>query len=148
MNIKAESRWRTYLKATLRNVRGIAAKALPKAFTFTRRWSVFFILLPSQVFLAIAGSALFAHLDPRIAVDNPFAFLAELPALASYASAAIAFAVFFKLLIWHDLPREVEAELQKRAMAGEPGARWILIKDRIEWTVLLLVFIAFFWPAR
>lgn len=136
------------LRAAAGTVRRTAAKALPKALNFTRRWNVFFILLPSQVFLAIAGSALFAHLDPRIAVDNPFAFLAELPALATYASAAIAFSVFFKLLIWHDLPREAEAELHRRAAAADPGARWILIKDRIEWTVLLLVFIAFFWPAR
>jgi hypothetical protein len=125
-----------------------ARRYTPKAITFTRRWSVFFILLPSQVFLAIAGSALFAHLDPRIAVDNPFAFLAELPALASYASCAIAFAVFFKMLLWHDLPREAEAVLQKQAAEGNAGARWILIKDRLEWTVLLIVFIAFFWPSR
>ena len=123
-------------------------KHIPKLLNFTRRWNVFFILLPSQVFLSVVGYALFAQLDPRIAVDNPFAFLAELPALASYAACAISFAVFIKLLAWNDLPRAAEDALHEKAANGDKGAQWILIKDRIEWIVLLVIFIAFFWPAR
>ena len=123
-------------------------RTIPKLITFTRRWNVFFLLLPSQVFLCILGYAFFAKLDPRIAVDNPFAFLAELPALSSYAACAIAFTVFVKLLAWNDIPRDAEDSLMEKAANGDAGARWILIKDRIEWIVLLIIFIAFFWPAR
>lgn len=120
----------------------------PKALNFTRRWNVFFILLPSQVLLTVLGYAVFGMLDPRIAVENPFAFLVELPAMAAYAAAAMAFTVFVKLLAWHDLPRGAEDALHKRASEGDAGARWILIKDRIEWIVLLIIFIVFFWPPR
>ena len=129
-------------------INGKLKAAVPPTINFTRRWGVFFILLPSQVLLAILGYALFAKLDPRIAVDNPFAFLAELPAMAAYAACAMAFTVFVKLLAWHDIPREKEDLLHQLAAQGDAGARWILIKDRIEWLVLLIVFIAFFWPSR
>lgn len=122
--------------------------AMPYMIRFTRRWNVFFILLPSQVLLSVLAYVAFAQLDPRIAVDNPFAFLAELPALASYAACAIAFTVFFKLLFWSDIPRDAEDALNQKAAAGDSGARWILIKDRIEWIVPLIIFIAYFWPAR
>jgi hypothetical protein len=129
-------------------ITGKLKAAVPPTLNFSRRWGVFFILLPSQVILCVLGYALFAKLDPRIAVDNPFAFLAELPAMAAYAACAIAFTVFVKLLAWHDIPRDAENTLHQRAAAGDPGARWLLIKDRIEWLVLLIIFIAFFWPSR
>lgn len=121
---------------------------LQKFLHFTRRWNVFFLLLPSQVLLCVLGYAVFGQLDPRLAVENPFAFLVELPAMASYAAAAISFAVFFKMLLWNDLPPAAEDALLKQCIEGNTGARWLLIKDRIEWIVLLVIFIAFFWPPR
>lgn len=129
-------------------INGKLKAAVPPTLNFTRRWGTFFILLPSQVILCVLGYALFARLDPRIAVDNPFAFLAELPAMAAYAACALAFTSFVKLLAWHDIPRDKENELHRMAAEGDSGARWILIKDRIEWLVLLIIFIAFFWPSR
>ena len=124
------------------------AAALPPAGNQLRRWSALLILLPLQLVLLLAGYAFFAQLDPRIAVDNPFAFVLELPAIGAYAFAAIATASAFKMLLWNDIPRKAEDALNEAATKGDKGARWILIKDRIEWTVLLIVFVAFYWPAR
>lgn len=124
------------------------AAALPPAGQQLRRWSALLILLPLQLVLLLAGYAFFAQLDPRVAVDNPFAFVLELPAIAAYAFAAVATASAFKILIWNDIPRKAEDALNKSAAEGDKGARWILIKDRIEWIVLLIIFIAFYWPSR
>lgn len=45
----------------------------------------------------------------------------------------------FKREYWHDLTDEQEADLHDRAASGDKDARWVLIKDRIEFVVLLLV---------
>ena len=119
-----------------------------KLLNFTRRWNVFFILLPSQILLTLAGYMLFGALDPRLAVDNPFGFLMELPAMASYAAMALAFTVLLKLLALHDMPRAAEDMLHEKAAGGDTGARWIIIKDRLEWLVLLIIFCVFFYPSR
>ena len=124
------------------------AAAFPPTATFVRRWSAMLVLIPLMLALMLAGWAFFAQLDPRIAVDNPFAFVLELPAIGAYAFAAIGTASAVKLLLWSDIPRKAEDALNKAAAEGSKGARWILIKDRIEWTVLLIIFVIFYWPAR
>ena len=129
-------------------VLAFAKRHAPKALNFTRRWNVFFILLPSQIVLTLLGYAFFGMLDPRLAIENPFAFLMELPAMAAYAAMAMAFTVFVKLLAFNDIPRDAEDTLNKLALEGNAGARWIIIKDRLEWLVLLVIFIIFFYPSR
>lgn len=113
-----------------------------------RRFNSLLVMLPVQVALVVLGWVLFGALDSRVSVDNPFGFLLELPALCAYASAAIGFAALVKVYLLHDIPRSHEVAMHKAAAEGDKGARWLIYKDRIEWIVLLLLFTAFFWPAR
>jgi hypothetical protein len=47
----------------------------------------------------------------------------------------------FKREYWYDLTGEAEAELHAKAAAGDKGARWVIVKDRVEFVVLLLLLV-------
>jgi len=110
------------------------------------RWQEFVVWLPLLVALAFFGYVVLGAFS-RLGID-PLAWLAELPVLAAYAAAACGGAWLFKRTNLHDITAAKELELHALAQQGSADARWLLIKDRLEWLVLLIAFFAFFWPAR
>lgn len=114
---------------------------------FLARWQEFLIWLPVLVVLALGGWIVFGALDPAITGDA-LAWLLELPVLCAYAAAALAAAWLCKRTYLYDMDTAAEQQLQDRVAAGDDHARWLLTKDRIEWLVLVLVFLLFFWPER
>lgn len=113
---------------------------------FLRNWQEFIVWLPLMVALAVAGWIVLGGVA-RVGSD-PIAWLVELPVLCAYAAAAGGCAWLFKNTYLHDINRNVEHDLHRLAQAGDANAKWILIKDRLEWLVLLILAFAFFWPAR
>lgn len=110
------------------------------------RWQEFVVWLPLLVALAFFGYVVLGAFS-RLGID-PLAWLAELPVLCAYAAAACGGAWLFKRTNLHDITAAKDRELHDLAQLGDPHARWLLTKDRIEWLVLLIAFFAFFWPAR
>jgi hypothetical protein len=113
---------------------------------FLSRWQEFIVWLPGLVMLTLIGFVVLGAFT-SLGGDS-IAWLAELPVLCAYAAAALAFAWLFKRTNLHDLTDDQEAELHRKAAAGDKDAQWVLKKDRLEWLVLLVVLCAFFWPAR
>ena len=118
-----------------------------------RRVSAFFyasqeftLWLPGMVVLAVIGYIVLGAIV-RVGPDA-LAWLAELPALCAYAAAWLACSWVIKVVYMHDIDRPTEAVLQQRVLAGDPDARWLLLKDRLETFGALLMALVFFWPPR
>jgi hypothetical protein len=109
-----------------------------KAGGFLSRWQECVVWLPVLVILALFGWIVFGALDQRITSDA-LAWLLELPIQCAYFAAACAAAWMFKQTYLFDFQLN---------LAGDRNARWLLIKDRLEWFFLLGISLAFFWPAR
>jgi membrane protein implicated in regulation of membrane protease activity len=113
---------------------------------FLSNWQEFVTWLP---LLIVATLVLYVVLGAFTAVGgDALAWLLELPVMATYAVVACAFAWLFVRTYLHDISAEEESRLHKQAEAGHEGARWVLIKNRLEYLVCLAIFAAFFWPAR
>lgn len=111
------------------------------------RWQEFVIWLPVLCALAIVGYVVLGAIA-RVGAD-PLAWLAEIPVMCAWAAVAAAAAWLIKRTYLLDLDVEMERELHFRVREhGDPNAMWLLILDRLEWFVLLLLMFAFFWPAR
>ncbi len=106
----------------------------------------FVLWLPGMVLLTVCGYVILGALVPM--PGDALAWLAELPALCAYAAAALGASWVIKALYMHDIPSDREEALHAAAMAGDAGARWILIKDRIETVLCIILAFVFFWPAR
>lgn len=106
----------------------------------------FTLWLPGMVLLAVLAFAVFGALTPM--TGDALAWLAELPALCAYAAAALGASWAMKKLYLHDIDTAQEIELQAAARAGDTGARWLLIKDRLETFACIALAFAFFWPSR
>lgn len=102
--------------------------------------------LPGMVVLAVLGFVVFGALAPLS--GDVLAWLAELPVLCAHAAAALGVAWAAKALYMHDLDTAQEIELHQAARGGDAGARWVLIKDRLETLVCIALALAFFWPSR
>ncbi len=106
----------------------------------------FTLWLPGLVVLAVLGWVVIGGIV-RVGPDA-LAWLIELPVLCAWAAAWLGASWAIKALYLHDIPRELEAVLQHRAMDGDANARWLLVKDRLETAGCLLLTLIFFWPAR
>jgi hypothetical protein len=115
--------------------------------TMLSRWQEFAVWLPVLVVLTIAGWIFFGAIDRSIAGDT-LAWLLELPVTCAYLAAAIGAAWLVKNTYLFDLGLIREDALHDLAKAGDRNARWLLIKDRLEWAFLLVLFCLFFWPER
>jgi hypothetical protein len=115
--------------------------------TFISRWQEFAVWLPVLVILSIGGWVVFGALDQRITADA-LAWLLELPILCAYLAAACGAAWLVKFTYLFDLSCPREDALHSLVQQGDEHARWLLVKDRLEWAFLLVLFVAFFWPAR
>lgn len=113
---------------------------------FFHRWQEFVLWLPGLVLLAIAGFVVLGGIA-RVGTDS-LAFLLELPALCAYALAAFGLSWLIKSLYLYDIDRAAEKALQDRVLAGDANARWLLVKDRLETLVCVVLMLAFLWPAR
>ena len=106
----------------------------------------FTLWLPGLVLLSVLGFVVLGAVT-RVTGDS-LAWLAELPVLCAYAAAALAFSWLIKRLYLHDLDRADEVRLHAAAEAGDGGARWLLIKDRLETLACVIAMLVFFFPAR
>lgn len=106
----------------------------------------FALWLPGMVLLSVLGFVVFGALTPL--AGDVLAWLAELPVLCAHAAAALGVAWAAKALYLFDLDRDQERDLHQAARSGEAGARWVLIKDRLETLTCIALSLAFFWPAR
>lgn len=106
----------------------------------------FTLWLPGMVLLAALGFVVLGALTPM--TGDALAWLAELPALCAYAAAALGTSWAAKKLYMHDLDADQERVLHAAAQSGDNGARWLLVKDRLETFTCIILAFAFFWPAR
>lgn len=106
----------------------------------------FTLWLPGMVLLAVLAFAVFGALTPM--TGDALAWLAELPALCAYAAAALGASWVIKRLYLHDIDTAQEIALHAAAQEGDAGARWLLVKDRLETFACIILAFAFFWPAR
>ena len=120
--------------------------AIASTRSFFARWQEFTLWLPGMVALAVLGYIVLGGIA-RVGPDA-LAWLAELPAMCAYAVAWIGFAWLIQHLYMRDFSREEERELHEAAREGEEGARWLIVKARIEIFAALLLSLVFFWPAR
>ncbi len=104
--------------------------------------------MPVLVLLALGGFLVFGGL-PGVAVSGDLiAWMLELPIACLYLAAAMGAAWLFKFTYLDDLNAVREIQLHELVLQGNAHARWLLIKDRLEWAFLIVLFAAFFWPAR
>ncbi|UZW62753.1 hypothetical protein [Lysobacter enzymogenes] len=106
----------------------------------------FTLWLPGMALLAMLGFVLIGALTPM--TGDALAWLGELPVLCAYAAAALGAAWVIKKVYLHDVDSNEERELHAAARAGDAGARWVLMKDRLETFTCIVLTLAFFWPAR
>ncbi len=114
---------------------------------FFSRWQEFVIWLPLLVVLALVGYVVIGAFD-RTAGGDLLGLLLELVVRCVYFACVGAAAWLFKRTYLHDLPDVQEQALHDRASSGDAGAKWLLVKDRIEWLLLLLLSAAFLWVSR
>jgi len=110
------------------------------------QWQEFAIWLPVLCVLAVVGYVVLGAVA-RIGAD-PLAWLAEIPVMCAWAAVACATAWLIKRTYGDDLDAAREFELYGRVLAGDPNARWLRDRDRLEWAFCLLLSYAFYWPAR
>lgn len=115
-----------------------------RAFAYTSQ--EFTLWLPGMVLLTLLGFIVLGAFT-RVGGDA-LAWLVELPALCAYAAAALGGSWVIKRVYLHDIPTECEAALQRRVLAGDLNARWLLVKDRLETLAALVWMLAFFWVMR
>lgn len=102
--------------------------------------------LPGLVVLAVLGFVVFGALTPL--AGDVLAWLAELPVLCAHAAAALGAAWVMKALYMYDLDADQETTLHAAARDGDAGARWVIVKDRLETLTCIALAFAFFWPSR
>lgn len=106
----------------------------------------FTLWLPGLVVLAVLGWVVIGGMV-RVGPDA-LAWLIELPVWCAWAAAWLGASWVIKAVYLHDIPRPLEAELEELILAGDPNARWLVVKDRLETAGCLLLTLIFFWPAR
>jgi hypothetical protein len=114
--------------------------------SFAYQSQEFTLWLPALVALTVIGWIVLGALG-RVGPDA-IAWLLELPVMCTYAMAALGMSWLIKRLYLNDLGRADEQALQLLAMGGDQGARWVLVKDRLETLACVLAMLVFFYPAR
>lgn len=106
------------------------------------------VLLPLLALLAIAGFVLLGALPGAELSPDLINQLSALPVLCVQAGCAIVMAAGFNNLFCWEPCRSMEADWHGLALAGNAGAKWLLIRNDLRWAYLLTLFLAFFWPVR
>lgn len=115
---------------------------------FISRWQEFGVWMPVLVLLALGGFVVFGALPGVAITGDLIAWMLELPVACLWLAAAMGAAWLFKATYLQDLDSAQEAALYQLVLQGNAHARWLLIKDRLEWAFLIVLFALFFWPAR
>jgi hypothetical protein len=106
---------------------------------FWRRNQIILIHFPLLVAASFGIYVLLKGLDPRIGLEgfgDIFGYI-----LNAIRAALIIFnAWWFKRWAWSDIRRRVEHDLFEAARLGDVNAKWLLVKDRIEWVAVLCLF--------
>lgn len=71
-----------------------------------------------------------------------------LPIITLHAAAAVVMAAGFNINFTYEPGRETELAWHTAALAGDPYARWMLVRHDLRWFVLLAMSGTFFWMAR
>lgn len=106
-----------------------------RAFFYTSQ--EFTLWLPGMLLLAVLSYVVLGGIV-RLGGDS-LAWLSELPARCAYVAAWLGSTWAVKSLYMHDLPSDAEKELHAAAELGDMGAQWVLVKDRIETFLVLLI---------
>lgn len=106
----------------------------------------FTLWIPGLVLLTVLGYILLGSIV-RVGPDA-LAWLAELPAQCAYAAAWLGCGWLIQRLYLRDLTAAEEDDLQRRVLAGDAAARWLLVFHRLQLFVALALSLVFFWPAR
>ncbi len=114
---------------------------------FLGRWQEFLIWMPLLVALCLVGYVVLGAFD-RSASGDALALLLELVVRCAYLACVGGAAWLFKRTYLRDISAAEEAELHAAVHAGDTAARWLLIKDRLEWLFLLVLAASFLWVAR
>lgn len=112
-------------------------KTSTKAFVF---W------LPAMVLLTVVGWTVLGALPGARMTGDLIAWLLELPVVTCWAVAAVGMAALVKCGVLREIGGTEERELHELAKKGDRNARWLIIKDRIEWLCLLVLSGTFFFP--
>lgn len=124
-------------------------RAIDKIRSFFYQSQEFTLWLPGLVLLAVISYVVLGGIA-RVGADA-IAWLVELPAWSAWAAAWLGTAWLILRLYAHELSREDEVRLQAEIEFGGPdaeGARWLLVKCRLELLGALILSLVFWWPAR
>ena len=116
-----------------------------RAWEFWRRNQLILAHLPGLLIFMWVGFALLKALDPRIGVEG----WGDLFGYATNGVRVIWILVttwWVKKWCWFDLHGKTEHELFQAMRKGDEVAFWIVVKDRVEWAVLL--FFSSYWYTR
>lgn len=106
------------------------------------------VILPCMAIAAgWAYAALGALPDVRFTGEQIDA-LSWLPVISLYAGAAVVLAVFFNNTFCWEPGREIEKAWHTAALAGDPHAKWMLVRNDIRWCFLLAMAGYFFGMSR
>lgn len=123
------------MKSTLARIRNFFYQS--QEFTL---WLPGLVLLSVITWVVIGGMV-------RVGPDA-LAWLVELPVWCAWAAAWLGTAWLIQYLYMHDLSREDEERLHADAEQDLAGARWVLVKARLETFGALVISLIFWWPAR
>ena len=111
-------------------------------------WALALIAMPVMaVAIPWAWTLAASFPDVRLTSDHIDALL-WLPVITLYAAAAVVMAAGFNINFTYEPGRETEVAWHTAALAGDPHARWMLVRHDLRWFVLLAMSGTFFWMAR
>ena len=111
-------------------------------------WALALIAMPVMaVAIPWAWTLAASFPDVRLTSDHIDALL-WLPVITLYAAAAVVMAAGFNINFTYEPGRETEIAWHTAALAGDPHARWMLVRHDLRWFVLLAMSGTFFWMAR
>lgn len=112
---------------------------------FWRRNHILLFHLPVMLAFLFGSYALLKGVDSRIGVEG-FGDLFGYALNGVRITLVIFTAWWIKRWCWFDLHAMTELELFDRMRKGDSSAHWIVIRDRVEWVVLLSL--ATYWYTR
>lgn len=123
----------------------IIRKALSRLLAFIKNWQEWIAWLPVAVVTLMAVFYIIPAISPRSGIDG-FGSLFTLAVQVVKFIVAVSMAYLIKWHFLSDLSKEDENELHGAMLSKERHeheARWLLMKDRLEWAFLLIL--AYFW---
>lgn len=103
---------------------------------FWRRNQIVLLHLPVLIFFLFASYIVLRSLDPRIGVEG-FGDLFGYALNGVRITVIIFTAWWIKKWCWFDLHGKTELALFEAMRTGDKIAFWLVVKDRVEWAVVL-----------